>query len=334
MKLGGKCLEKKAMKWKMNLSKVGDWKNLRKILAALFVLLILVLLMWSWKKDFRLKDQEWGLRPFRLGIYYSIELKSFNPVGQTFNATLGVDRGVLPLKMYLPGMIHYGPLVYDDFTVPYALGIPFFSQKLVAQSGPFQTVKPPPKEISITAIGDPENYPFDKYFILGAAKCPAYFMERNTKKYLENQESGESVGIINSINGLFIRKPTKKEINQIKIRFSFGRPISPIEDKHLKEINNRKDTFAIMIVRPYYLRFMTVVLGVFALAVAWYIGFKQPLNNIAISMPGFVIAVWGIRSILLSDTKVFLAYFDYVALILYLLLVVGITYRLILGEKK
>jgi hypothetical protein len=102
----------------------------------------------------------------------------------------------------------------------------------------------------------------------------------------------------------------------------------------LEQINNYKDMFALMIVRPYYLQFMTGVLGVFALVVAFYIGFKQPLKNIAISMPGFVIAVWGIRSILLSDTKIILACFDYVALSLYLIIFVGITYRLISGGGR
>jgi hypothetical protein len=324
------------MKLKMNLSKVGDWKNLRKILALLFLLLILVLLIWSIREDFRLKEGQMLLRWFQIGIHYAIQLKSFNPENQTFNSTLTVDQGMLPPEMYSDAMkIHYGPLVYDDLSFPYSAGIPIISQKLVAQLGPFKTVIPPAKEISIKALGNPEIYPFDKYLIMGVVKCPAYFIEGKTKKYMEAQDHGESLGIINSISGLLIRTPTKKELNQIRASFNLTkRALSPVDDKDLKQINNNKDTFALMIVRPYYLQFMTVVLGAFALVIAFYIGFKQPFKNIAISMPGFVIAIWGIRSILLSDTKIFLAYFDYVALSLYLIIFVGITCRLISGGGK
>jgi hypothetical protein len=336
MKLGGKMYGENIMKWKMNLSKVGNWKKTRTILALLFVLVISLLFIWSVIEDCRLKENQMFLRWFSIGIHYSIQFKSFNPQDETLNCTLSITQGMLSPEMYSdPMKIHYGPLVYDDLSFPYAIGIPIISQKLVAQLGPFKTVIPPAKEISIKAVGNPEIYPFDKYFIMGVVKCPAYFIEGKTKKYFETQDHGESLGIINSINGLFIRTPTKKELNQIRASFNLTkRPLHPVDDKDLEQINNNKDAFAVMIVRPYYLQFMTVVLGLFALAVACYIGFVQPLKDKAISMPGFVIAVWGIRSILLSDTKIFLAYFDYVALFLYLILFVGITYRLILGEEK
>lgn len=309
-------------------------KKLRRILALLFVLLIGLLFVWLLREDSRLKESQMILGRFPIGIHYTIQLKSFNPEDETFHVTLTVDEGMLPFEID-PMKIYYGPLVYDDLTFPYAQGIPVISQKLVAQLGPFKTVTPTPKEISIRAVGNPEIYPFDKYFIMGAVKCPAYFVEGKTKKYFETQDHGESLGIINSINGLYIRRPTKNELDQIKAAFPWGkRPLHPADDKELEQINNRKDTFALMIVRPYYIQFMTVVLGFFAIVVAWYIGFEQSLKDKAISMPGFVIAVWGIRNMLLSDTKIFLAYFDYVALALYLLIFVGIIYRLISGEKE
>jgi len=169
------------------------------------------------------------------------------------------------------------------------------------------------------ALGNPEIYPFDKYFIMCAVKCPAYFMEERTRKYMEDQERGESPSIINSMNGLFIRTPTQEELNQIKVS-GFG-TFRPADDK----INKFKDMFALIIERPYYLRFMTIVLGVIVFAAACYIGFALPLRNIPVSILGFVVGVWGIRSILLSDTKIFLSYFDYVGLFMYLLLF-GVLY--------
>jgi hypothetical protein len=315
--------------------KSRNWKRLRKSLALLFLVLIGLLFIWSIREDSRLKEGQMFLRWFGIGVHYTIQLKSFNPENETFNGTLTVNQGMLPPEMYSDAMkIHYGPLVYDDLSFFYAVGIAIISQRLVAQLGPFKTVIPPAKEISIKAVGNPEIYPFDKYLIMGAVKCPAYFMEGKTKKYMEAQDHGESLGIINSINGLLIRRPTKKELDQIRASLNLTkRALSPVDDKDLEQMNNYKDRFALMIVRPYYLQFMTVVLGLFALGVAYYIGFKLPLKDLAIPVPGFVVSVWGIRSILLSDTKVFLAHFDYIALFLYLLLLVGITYRLISGDR-
>ena len=314
------------------------WCNrriIRKVLAGLFLILIGLLFVWSIKKDSQLKVDQMFLGGFRNGeIHYTIQLKSFNPENETFSSTVSVGQGMLP--MWLDGeKIRYGPLAYDDLTFPYAIGFPLISQRLVAELGAFRAAFPPTKEIGLKAVGNPETYPFDKYFVMGSVKCPAYFTEGKTKKYLQSQDHGESIGVLNSINGFFIRKPKKEELNEIRASFNITkRPLYSVEDKDLAQINNNKDTFAVMIVRPYYLQFMTVVLGVFALVIAFYIGFIMPLRDKAIALPGFVFAVWGIRSILLADTKMFLAHFDYVVLFLYLLIVVGITFRLIYGEKN
>jgi hypothetical protein len=74
---------------------------------------------------------------------------------------------------------------------------------------------------------------------------------------------------------------------------------------------------------------MTVVLGAIVFAYACYIGFVLPLTNVPVSILGFVAALWGIRSFLLSDTKIFLSYFDYIGLFMYLLLFGGIAFRAI-----
>jgi hypothetical protein len=264
-------------------------------------------------------------------IHYTIQLKSFNPENQTVNGTLSVEQGMLPPEMYSdPGKILYGPLLSNDLTFPYAIGLFFLPryEKLLPQKS-FQKINPLPIEISIKAFGNSDIYPFDKYFIMCAVKCPAYFIEGRTKKYLEDQEHGETLSIINSMDGLFIRVPTKKELSQIKASFPETLLPRPADDK----INNFKDMFALIIERPYYLRFMSVVLGVIVFASACYIGFALPLKNIPVSILGFVAAVWGIRSILLrSDTKTFLS-FDYVGLFMYLILFGGIAFRAIWKRK-
>jgi len=140
----------------------GNLNKLRTILALLFVLLIVLLFMWSVKKDFQLKELKYILGLPGGMVHYTVQLKSFNPEDQTFNGTLTVDPELLPPEMYLePMKIHYGPLFYENLTFPYALGMPSISPKLLYLR-PFQKVKPPSKEISLQAIGNPEIYPFDK----------------------------------------------------------------------------------------------------------------------------------------------------------------------------
>jgi hypothetical protein len=247
--------------------------------------------------------------------------------------SLSVGPGLLPPAMWLPDPSKgkketvpvYGPLSYEDLSLRYAFGTIFniFPFKKYTPEKSFLKSHPSPIEISIEALGNPEIYPFDKYFIMCAVKCPAYFIEGRTRKYMEDQERGESLIIINSMNGLFIRTPTQKELNQIKVNWAGA--FRPDDDK----INKFKDMFALIIERPYYLRFMTIVLGAIVFAAACYIGFALPLRNIPVSILGFVVGVWGIRSILLSDTKIFLSYFDYVGLFMYLLLFGGIIFRAI-----
>ena len=122
------------------------WCNgriIRKVLAALFLILIGLLFAWSIKKDSQLKVDQMFLGGFRNGeIHYTIQLKSFNPENETFRSTISVGQGMLPPWLY-GEKIHYGPLAYDDLTFPYAIGIPVISQRLVAELGPFKAAFQP-----------------------------------------------------------------------------------------------------------------------------------------------------------------------------------------------
>ena len=266
-------------------------------------------------------------------IHYTIELKSFDPETGIVKAILSVERGLLPIWEAKEFKIVYGPSFYYDLSFKYVLGLPLWIPSYIP-SGSFQTTPPAPIEILIKAFGNPDFYPFDMYFIMGFVRSPAYFMDGNKKRFLNEMEHGESLQVFNSINGLFLRWLTKKEFDQIEaVRASspvYGK--SPVDKRTLREINNNKNMFALILQRPYYVQFMTVILGIIVLGSAFYIGFFQSLKDVPISTIGFVVAVWGMRAILLSDTKTFLSYFDYVGLFMYLLLLSGIIFRVIKGS--
>jgi hypothetical protein len=254
---------------------------------------------------------------------------------QRVRAILSVKEGLLPVWEEKEVKIVYGPLFYHDLSFEYIMGLPLRTPPYIATIS-FETTPPPPIEIEIKPFGSPDFYPFDMYFIMGFVRSPAYFMDGNKKQFLNEMEHGESLQVINSINGLFLRPLTKKEFDQIKaVRASspvYGK--SSFAERTLGEISNHKNMFAFILQRPYYVQFMTVILGIIVLGSAFYIGFFQSLKSVPISTIGFVVAVWGIRAILLSDTKIFLSSFDYVILFIYLLLLSGIIFRVIKGNAS
>jgi hypothetical protein len=79
---------------------------------------------------------------------------------------------------------------------------------------------------------------------------------------------------------------------------------------------------------------LTVLLGIFALGSAIYIGFIMALDKILIHAMGYVLSLWGIRSILIGDVKIFPSYFECAVLSMYLILFVGVIFRIIKGKKQ
>ena len=313
-------------------------KILRKILAFLFLISILFLLVLAIKEDNHLK---WRGRIERIRIkggqiHYTIQINSFDTQTMKFKAMLSVERGLLPIWENKEIKIVYGPLSYHDLGSQYILGMPLWIPSYIPKESFFQTTPPVPIEIEIGTLGEQDFYPFDKYFIIGFVRIPAYFMDGNKKRFLNEIEHGESLQVINSINGLFLRPLTKKEFGQIKIARTssqiYGK--SSFDERNLEEINNNKNMFAFILQRPYYMQFMTVVLGILVLSSVFYIGFFQSLKDVPVSIIGFVVGVWGIRAILLNDTKIFLSSLDYAGLFMYLLLLSGIIFRVIKGNAS
>jgi len=168
---------------------------------------------------------------------------------------------------------------------------------------------------------------------MGAVTCQAYVKKGKQKEYIHTREHGESLKINNYIKEFFIRYPTNTELDEIKKVF-IDKKESPTVDSEIKEMNNHKNRFALVMERPYYLKIMTVVLGAIALLSALYTGFKTPFKDVPIQVIGYVIGVWGIRNMLIGDLKIFPSYLDYALSGMYVLLFAGIIFRKIRGEAS
>ncbi len=306
----------------------------RTVLAFLFLLLLALALAWSFRQDFESKDYERLLGTSLKGSYcgYILNLNSFDTDTQEVRGVLRFEGG-LPIWDDQEQTIFYGPLSYSDLTYYYIISmevVKFHIRLLRGEIIPatkFTKSFPSPINFSIKALGNPEIYPFDRYFMMGAVACQAYVKKGRQKEYVHTKEDAEFLSIKNYIKGLFIRYPTNVELNEIK-RLFINREEPPTE---IKEVSNRENRFALIMERPYYLKIMTVVLGAIALLSALYIGFKAPFKDVPIQIIGYIIGVWGIRNILMGDLKIFPSYFDYALLWMYVLLFAGIVFRKIKG---
>lgn len=320
--------------------KTGIRLNGRKVCAFLFLALLALAVGWSFKKDFesRYFERNLGSWPLNSDNNYILNLNSFDTDTEEVRGVLSFKAG-LPIWDSKEHMIFYGPLSYSDLTYMYAAWRDFVRFKIGLLRGDILPVTtftrslPPPINFSIKALGNSELYPFDKYFIMGAVTCQAYVKKGKQKEYIHSKEDGESLSIKNYIKEFFIRYPTNWELDQIK-RVFIDKKESPTGDLEIKEINNYKNRFTLVMERPYYLKIMTVVLGTIALLSALYIGFKTPFKDVPIQVIGYVIGVWGIHNMLLGSLKIFPSYFDYALLGMYVLLFAGIIFRIIKGKTS
>jgi len=315
--------------------------------AFFFLILLALFLCWSFQEDFESKQREWLFAHWPKGAdanNYVVTINSIDLESNKVNCSLRVDPPLVP--KWEPEQIFYGPLNYSDLTPYYAFVAPHSANIINRQIWvlrenqlPFESFsKSPPLPIyfSLDALGKPEFYPFDRYFIMGAIACQSYVEKGNERQYVHIKKDGESLSIINSARGLFIRNPTKSDLDKIKWMSFFSmmdKKIIMTTDEELKELNNNKNRFALIMQRSIYLRGMTVILGIFALVSAIYVGFITPFKEIPLHVTGLIIALWGIRNILMGDFKVFPTYFDYTLLGIYLVLFGGIAFRTIKGGK-
>jgi len=239
----------------------------------------------------------------------------------------------------LDNTLYYSPLFYDDVGEKNYAGINegralFFDLTLSFKVRKINFSPEPPKTISVQfqALGNPVYYPFDSYIIAGAVKCIVFKLVKGKRKFLNPPpKTDEALHIKNSILGLFLRKPDNHELHRICSNYLF---LKKHPFKSLKKFCNNDDSFILVIERPYFLKFMAIIMGILVLIAAIYIGFMAPLAKAFISIVGYIIGIWGIRSIILGNTHLFLIYIDYYILGLFIIASVGIILRLLWNERE
>jgi len=316
-------------------------KTRHRLLAAfLFLLIIAVVFITAIKKDFELRESQHflgGIPGGRLNNYI-LTFTSIDGNNQTANGSLSFKAG-LPIWEGKEARILYGELAYADLTYTYVIfpkehtdlmaGLITISSK---QKSSFTESKPKSKDVSIKMFGNREIYPFDKYLIVGAVRCPAYIDNGEKQTDITDLKDEESLSINNFMPGVFMRKPRQGELSQAKSAFVGKAQV--VTEKEVKELNNYKNKFALIIERPIFLQLLTIILGIMALGSAVYIGWVARFDAIPLQIAGYVVALWGIRNNLLVEVKSFPSYIDYGMLFMYLVIFSGIIFRKIAGKAK
>jgi hypothetical protein len=320
--------------------------HVREGCAWVFLFFVAIVVALSIKEDYRSKYFELVLGlPMSLFNNYTLNLNSLDSKTQVVNCTLEFKDGNY-LWDSKKEIVFHGPLEYVDLS----FGVVFlkkFENILNVQISSIRErslpssafFRSPPKSINCSiraqAVDRPEMYPFDKYFIMGAVACQTYVGKGKGKEYLHIRNDGEALKINSFISGIYVRYPTISELEQMRRILILDKDSPPMTDDEVKKLNNRKNSFALVLQRPLYLRIMTVILGSVAFICAIYIGFKTPFKDMDIHVIGLIIGLWGIRNILFGNLNIFFpTYFDYALLIIYVVVFAGIIFRKIKGKAS
>jgi hypothetical protein len=314
----------------------------RLLVAFLLLLIVIIVLGIAIGKDFTSKIKQRYLAGIAAGKLnnYILSFNSIDWNNETINGTL-VFQGGLPIWEEKEVKILYGELVCQDLTHPYVMFNKkyfdsvkdLFIMKISLQKkSSFTESKPKSKDVNIQMVGNREMFPFDRYLIVGAVRCPAYFNNGEKQTNINDLKDEENLAIKNLIPGVFMRQPKPRELTQAKSTFMMVKD-QVVTKTEINELNNWKNTFALIIERPLLLKFLTVVLGFMALWSAIYIGWIARFDAIPLQIAGYVVALWGIRNNLLGDIKSFPSPIDYTMLFMYLIIFLGMICRKIANKK-
>jgi hypothetical protein len=196
----------------------------RFLAAFLLLVFIVAVFIVAIKKDFESKGSQQflgGIPKARLS--YILTFTSIDEKKQIVKGSLSLGTAPLKFEDYYTKMI-YGELAYADLTYFYTflngtadlMATTAILLMSAEQKSNFTKSKPSSKDVSISMFGNPDIYPFDKYLIVGAVSCPAYLDNGEKRTYITNLKNEQSLCIHNFIPGLFIRKPTQKELSEAK----------------------------------------------------------------------------------------------------------------------
>jgi hypothetical protein len=177
------------------------------------------------------------------------------------------------------------------------------------------TAEPPPvSQTEFSVLGEPKFYPFDKYFLIGYASS-VVLASPDKKEYFSLEDNHTEV-YLRAPN--FVMRGASDQELLTWPRIGITPDGMQLQKRMLKEDSeDRKKIFAVLLQRPFFLRFSAIFLLVIALGSIIYYAVVSEVKAFALQALGYFVGLWAIRQMLVSGgPKVFTAV-DYIILFLY-----------------
>jgi hypothetical protein len=223
--------------------------------------------------------------------------------------------------------VRIGPVTTTDlgpnFDAMGTVALALLPEDLVqTEPGSDYRIEPPPAaQEEFVVLGQPRFYPFDRYLIIGVMSCNV-FASADKKEFFGVEESHTEVYL--RAPNFVMRGASDPELLDWPSPNNFRNSTEASRELQKRalgdSISNRKRVFAVVLQRPFFLRFFAVFLFVIAFGSVAYYAVVSEVNAFALQALGYFVGLWAIRQMLVTGGPRIFTVIDYVVLSLYAVL--------------
>jgi len=308
---------------------------IRRAAAILFVLACVGTVSWAVVVSYEEETTDWFLNIDSLRFdakQYRVNINSIDEVAgkATATAQLTLDKHSFVSSTKIKGPIdgsfllydldvRFGPLRVSDLA-PQFDSIGFLVLNSLVDRIPelppsdFKSEPPPVSQMEFSILGEPKFYPFDKYFIIGYAS--SIVLVSPDKRQFFSVDDDHTEVYLRAPN-FVMRGASNSELLKWPRMGETPQGMQLQKDLLKNNLENRKKMFAVLLQRPFFLRFFAIFLLVITLASMFYYAVASDVRTFALQAVAYFVGLWAVRQMLVSGgPKVFTAV-DYVILLLY-----------------
>jgi hypothetical protein len=202
--------------------------------------------------------------------------------------------------------------------------------------GLLEAEQPHDSNAVLSVIGDPRLYPFDRYLILYEVHGCAFLEYAKKTAYIDS-----SFQVQPRFPGMVVRELSKQELEGWD--GTYGREFDLIakqQKKNYPNIRRYSPEFwtgpgvAISVERPLFLRELTIVLGLAAISSMVFVYRLSEPSRYFLNSLGTFAALWGVRSILMTDAPKSPNIVDFAVLVFFIVQIVLVATRFLLSRGK
>ena len=322
-------------------------KRTRKALAVVFFLACIGTVSWAVFVSYSEETTDWFLnfdslredpKVYRVNVYSIDEVagKALANVQVKVEKVSFVEapklRGPIDGKFLLSDInVLTGPMRVQDFGPTFeAIGFMTLTGSLDATPPNVPTpeftdttLRTSQEEFSL--LGEPKFYPFDEYVVIGSVSATVLASPDHSHFF---EVKGDHTEVYLRAPNFVMKGASDSELLALTRRRSSDEEVRIQRRLLTDNSEKRKRIFAVVLQRPFFLRFFATFMLVLTVATIAYNAVAAEVHTFALRALGYFVGLWAVRQILVSGgPKVFTAV-DYVVLLLYTALV-----AILVGKK-